>query len=211
MTRTKTKPMPTSTDDIAAECEVLAKRLSMVGEGTWMLGSWFGPDRVSGRTKKDTGIGDERIYAIGIVIEMAGDVGQSSVILMRAGRTYGAQSLTRHLIECEYLVASFAQDPEAAREWLNADKETRRTYWSPQKLRNRMPGMFRDTEYWTHSDTSHPTPWARAFLASHSPTTPVEDWWAELHLHLTRLALRSDEAVKALGIGQAAGVATEPA
>lgn len=195
------------TEDIAAECETLAKRLSFVGERATLVGSMFGPDRIAGRTKAGTGLGDERVYATGLVLEMAGDIGQAAVILMAAGRTYSAQSLARQLIECEYLVPYFAKDPEAAREWLNATGDDRRRYWSPQGLRTRMPGMFRDTEYWSHSDTSHPTPVARVYLAKHSKAMPVEVWWDELRMHLSRLALRADEAIQALGIKQVTGIA----
>jgi hypothetical protein len=186
------------TEDIAAECETLATRLTALGKQKSIVGWMFGSDRVKGRTTH--GIGDERVYATGLVVEMAGDIAESAVILMRAGHTYTAQSLTRTLIECEYLLAYFAQDPEVAREWLNADGPTRRTYWSPQKLRNRLPGMFRDTEYWSHSDSSHPTPFALHFLPGHSTAEPIEQWWEELRLHLRRLSERCDQVVRVLDL-----------
>lgn len=191
------------TEGVATECEKTAQRLSAIGKATWELGWLVGSDRVEGRSTH--GIGDERVYATGLVMEMAGDVAESAVLLMRAGRTYTAQSLTRNLIECEYLLAYFAEQPEAAREWLNADKKARKTYWSPKQLRERMPGMFREGEYPSHSDTSHPTAFALKFLASHATAAPVEAWWEELQLHLRRIAWRADTVVQVLGIEQVVG------
>jgi len=186
---------------VPEECDALARRLSELGVKVWSWGWMAGPDRIAERTKH--GIGDERVYSIGLVIEIAGDVAASAVELMRSGHTYTAQALTRNLIECEYLIAQFAQDPEVAREWLNADEKMLRTYWSPQRLRDRMPGLFRNTEYWSHSETSHPTPAALRFLASHKTAVPADIWWNELALHLRRLSERCDEAIDAVGVGPA--------
>ena len=186
------------TKKVAVECQETAHRLAKLGKDTWRLGWMFGPDRVEGRTAH--GVGDERVYAAGLVIEIAGDVAESAVMLMQTGHTYTAQALTRNLIECEYLLAYFAEKPEAAREWLNTDDDERRAYWTPQKLRNRMPGLFRDTEYWRHSNSSHPTPWALMFLTDHATAIPTKDDWKELQLHLRRVAERADNLVQVLGI-----------
>lgn len=173
-------------DQARASCERVTAELTEAGRRLWVRGSMFGRDRIAGRTR--FGYGDDRLVAGGLVVEIASDLAASAISAMDAGRTYSASALIRQIIECEYLILLFNRDVEAAREWLNADRETLLSYWSPAKMRKRSGGTFSDTEYWAHCDTGgHPTPNARALLSSHSMSFPIGDYWDELAMHLDRL------------------------
>lgn len=188
------------TRKIAVECEDTAHRLAKLGKDTWRYG-W----QVGSVSPTAHGIGDERIYAAGLVIEIAGDVAESAVMLTQTGHVYTAQALMRNLIECEYLLAYFAAKPDAARDWLRTDDATRRTQWTPQKLRNRMRGIFQDEEYWRHSNSSHPSPWGLFSLTDEATAVPTNANWKELQLHVRRVAERADDLVQVLGIEKAVG------
>jgi hypothetical protein len=184
--------------DVPAQCVALADKLVRAGQVMFVGGALFGPDRTAGVTKY--GYGDDRVAATALVIEVAADIAGSAVELMDRGRTYSAGALLRQLIECEYLVTLFGRDVQAAREWLNADENALRTYWSPAKMRARSRGAFRASEYRSHCQVGgHPSPKARVLLASHSMAVSPDHMWADLALHLDRLWGRIEEAAETLG------------
>lgn len=186
---------------VRAQCEALADQLARAGEVMFVGGALFGSDRAAGVTKYE--YGDDRVAASALVIEVAADLAASAVELMDRGRTYSSGALLRQVIECEYLVALFGQDVEAAREWLNADEDALRTYWSPAKMRARSGGTFRASEYQSHCQVGgHPSPKARALLSSHSIAVAPDHIWADLALHLGRLWARVEQLAERLGYGR---------
>lgn len=127
------------------------------------------------------------MVAAAIVIETVAELAEAAVDLLNHGRVYASSAMLRQIIECEYLLAAFALDVESAREWLNADEESLRRIFGPQRMRDRTDGRFRDTEYWAHCKRGgHPTPDARVLLSAHS-LVDRSDWWRELSMHLDRL------------------------
>jgi len=88
---------------------------------------------------------------------------------MRSGNEYSAAALLRQLVEFEYLFFVAYQDKSELEKWIGADGDTLRKQFTPQKMRKKSNGIFRDQEYWMHCDMGgHPNPKARAFLAGES-------------------------------------------
>lgn len=176
-------------------------QLQRAGQALYLTGSMFGPDRVEGRTDRVDGYGDERMVAAAIVIETVAELADAAVDLLDHGRVYAASAMLRQVIECEYLLTAFSRDGESAREWLNADGETLRRIFSPQRMRDKSGGQFRDTEYWAHCKRGgHPTPDARVLLSAHSLVDRAE-WWRELSMHLDRVWAAVESAAAALPFG----------
>jgi hypothetical protein len=148
-------------------------------------GMLFGPDRVAGRTQ--WGYGDERVVGLAVVAEIAAALAVDSVTLLRRDRRYGAATLMRQVIECEYLMWLFVHNDEEARHWLNADQRELRTIFAPHRIRELSGGRFDPDEYHEHCLLGgHPSPQARALLPMHALAAPGDVLWKDLTLHLSR-------------------------
>lgn len=186
-------------DDSIAEIEAIAARLARLGQVLFAHGAIIGPDRVKGKSRD--GYGDERIVALAVVVEISADLGASALALLSAGNAYSAAVLLRQIIEAEYLMWLFANDPEAARTWLNASK-----WWpefSPATIRGKSAGQFSSDEYHCHCEIGgHPTPNARDLLSNHSRGVDTSWLWQELEYHLTRLWEKVELAADRMGVGE---------
>lgn len=198
-------------EETRANTAVRVRQLREAGRALYAAGWMLGPDRVEGRTDRVDGYGDERMVAVAIVVEIAGEVAEAAVELLDAGRIYASSAVLRQVIECEYLLTVFSLDAESAREWLNADGETLRRIFTPQRMRDKSGGRFRDTEYWAHCKRGgHPTPDARVLLSAHT-LVPREEWWSELSMHLDRVWLAVESAAAALPFGAVVQAAVKDA
>ncbi|HVL53077.1 MAG TPA: hypothetical protein VM344_02340 [Vitreimonas sp.] len=197
-------------EEARANCAVRTGQLARAGRALYVTGWTFGPDRVEGRTDQTNGYGDERMVAAAIVVEIAAEAADGAVALLDQGRVYASSAILRQVLECEYLLTAFALDADWAREWLNADGETLRRIFSPQRMRDRSGGRFRDTEYWAHCKRGgHPTPEARALLTAHSQV-PMVEWWRELSMHLDRVWTAVEAAAEPLRFGAVLKEAVRP-
>jgi hypothetical protein len=179
---------------------LLTERLGHAGRLLWVGGSMIGPDRVSGSSKQ--GFGDERVVGLGIVAQIAGDLGSGSLEMLRLGNTYAAMALLRQLVEVDYLLWAFANDDEDARRWLNATDDDLWQVFRPHALRKRSGGTFRAEQYRLHCKLGgHPSPHARHLLADHSVRVEPSLILDDCALHLEQICERLDEAVDAVGYG----------
>lgn len=108
----------------------------------------------------------------------------------------------RQLVEVEYLVRLFRQDPTEAQSWLKASSAELRTAFTPSQMRKRAGG-FRHQEYRVHCESGgHPNPRAHTLLpgrhAKHHlpPLGTNEVFWVDLAQHL-RLVWRDVAALPA--------------
>ena len=152
-------------------CRRLAEELETLGEHLW-VSSWL---------RRDSG--DE---ATALVVQTAGALARSSVILLGRRQYYAAGSLMRQLIEVEYLLFEFGRDAATRDEWLREPAETRPRKFSPKALRKRANGAFSAKQYGTHCRMGgHPNPEARGLLPEHSAPYDVRVMlWEDLGGHL---------------------------
>jgi hypothetical protein len=157
-----------------AACKVCAAALARLGSGLW-VGGWI--------------LRDDPATGLALVVQMGGELAESSVELLEAGHHYAVAALVRQLVEVEYLVWAFGDDEQEAARWLHATPAEVRKLFSPTRMRKKAGGRFRDAEYWRHCDTGgHPNPAARHLLPDHSPTLSSNEWlWGDLAQHLDRL------------------------
>lgn len=174
-----------STNRIAV-CAVIAAALASMGRILWVGGTIIGPDRVT--KASPFGFGDNRTVGIATVAQIGGQLALGAINLLRAGNDYAASALLRQLVEVEYLAHAFAAEHDTAAAWLRADRQARRSFWSPQKMRNRAGGEFIDEHYWSHCELGgHPTTEGMPLLPDHSRTITSAFLWVDLAGHLARI------------------------
>jgi hypothetical protein len=161
-------------------CRVYAEALGRIGDSLWIGGAIFGPDRVEGRSP--FGFGDDDVVGLATVCQIGGELARGAVALFEAGNLYAAAALVRQLLEVGYLASAFAAGDGLAAEWMRADREERRRFWSPARLRRRSNGRHLSADYWDHCDRGgHPTAGAPSLLPDTTtrrmhfsgPTSPV--------------------------------------
>lgn len=148
-------------------CDAVAGGLAQVGLALWVSGAFIGGDRVSGESP--FGFGQDRAVGIATVAQIGGELARGAVGLLGGGNRYAASALLRQLVEIEYLAHAFAIGSETAEAWLRADRQKRRTFWSPKKVRDRASGEFPDEHYWSHCERGgHPTTEGMSLLHCHT-------------------------------------------
>jgi hypothetical protein len=168
-----------------AVCDSIAAALSRLGQLLWVSGYVIGPDRVEGTSP--WGFGDDRVVGVGVVAQIGGELASGAAALLKDGNRYGSAALTRQLLEVEYLAHAFAEDHEAARDWLRADRNERRSFWAPGALRKRAGDTFLPSDYWDHCDVGgHPSRSSTKLLPDHQGLA-AEGLWVDLAVHLVSL------------------------
>gem|GEM_PF-4306474 len=166
-----------------AVCEVIASALAQLGKLLWVSGYFVGQDRVSGESPFQ--FGDDGAVGIATVCQIGGELSAGAVALLKAGNQYAASALIRQLVEVEYLADAFAVEDEIAAQWLRADRDERRTFWSPGKLRDRANGRFLNTDYWHHCEVGgHPTTRGMGLLPDHHRLN-IAYLWVDMAGHLS--------------------------
>lgn len=165
-----------------AVCEAVAAALSHAGHLLWLAGYLLGPDRKSGASpfkfSNDSAVG------LATVAQIGGELARGAIQLLQGENLYAASALMRQLVEVEYLTKAFESENEVAAEWLRADREARRRFWSPRRLRDRTKGVFLPTDYWLHCDYGgHPTREGMSLLPDHEKMNSGY-LWIDLTGHL---------------------------
>lgn len=79
--------------------------------------------------------------------------------LLELDNYYPASALARQLVEFEYLLWAFADEPRSIGDWSASDREARELYWSPRAIYRRDGSEFRRSDYSRHCEQGgHPTP-----------------------------------------------------
>lgn len=180
-----------------AVCEAISEALDQIGRLLWVSGYLIGDDRVNGASP--FGLGTDGVVGLATVAQIGGQLSKGSVAMLRAGNLYAAETLVRQLVEVEYLAHAFAHNHPVSADWLRANRDVRRRFWSPAAVRRRADGAFPSADYWRHCDLGgHPTGDGRHLLPDHN-TINVAFLWADLACHLvsiwTAVRTAADEVV----------------
>lgn len=98
---------------------------------------------------------------------------------------YAANALIRQLVEVEYLAHAFATQSETATQWLRSNRQERRSFWSPGKLRDRSDSVFLAPDYWQHCERGgHPTTAGMMLLPGHAGASSAFIWTDTFAGHL---------------------------
>lgn len=153
-----------------ALCRALTDGFEQVGERLILGGHIIGPDRVDGTSP--FGNGDDSLVALGYLSRTAAALVGGASQMLDVGNRYAAGTLTRQLVEVEYLHWAFAEDHDEAAAWLRSNRDDRLKRWQPRHLRERSGGRFRGVDYAEHCEHGgHPTPGgARSLLRTDSGT-----------------------------------------
>jgi hypothetical protein len=177
-------------------CDALSAGLARLGQLLWLDGYIIGPDRLSGASSR---FGSEGMVGLAAVAQIGGQLATGAVQLLKAANNYGALALIRQLVEVEYLAAAFAAEHEIAKDWLRADREQRRSFWTPARLRERAEGRFLNTDYWDHCERGgHPTPRGMDLLPGHHGVAPAF-LWVDLAGHLSGIWRDTVQAATRIG------------
>jgi hypothetical protein len=170
----------------AALCEQIVGALQRLGHVLWIGGYFIGGDRVAGTSP--FGFGSDAVVGLATVVQIAGELGRGAVALLGEDNRYAASALLRQIVEIEYLAAAFAAGDQAAMEWLHADRDERRRFWTPAAVRRRSGDRFLASDYWQHCDRGgHPTRDGRMLLPDHEPSINAPLLWVELATHLSNV------------------------
>jgi hypothetical protein len=167
---------PAAHETRVAYCTLASEMLAVIGHRAWVVGS----------LQRDAGA-----QALGDVLQMAGELGEGTVLLLDADRKYAGAALVRQIVECEYLVWLFAAEPEEARNWRTGSPEAGGTSFAPGAMRKRSDGRFRAEEYASHCERGgHPREAGAFLLSGHNDSRQLAEgrWqWLDLAQHLERL------------------------
>ncbi len=131
-------------------------------------------------------LGEEHLEAVGLLLQLGGELAESCLELLAQERQYAASALLRQLVEVEYLAGEFVADRPLAVGWLGAP---------PDEVREQLdrglspaPEGFSPLEYAVHRDLSdHPTTQARQLLPGQADRLSAYVLSDDLSHHLARL------------------------
>jgi len=128
---------------------------------------------------------DDGQRGLSTVAQIAGELVNGAVAVMDAGHPYAGAALVRQLVEVEYLVAVFADDPEEPAKWITSSRSQLSRHYSPAKMRERAGGRFTASSYGHHcASGGHPSPDAWWHLpGSSAPVVGGLILWTDLAMH----------------------------
>jgi len=169
----------------------LGEALVDVGQQLHVTGNIIGPGRVDGSSKR--GNGDDETVAVGALLQVGGELTLGAVHLFAFGQNYAGAALVRQLVEVEYLMWAFAENPKDAKKWLDSTPAERQKFFRPVVLRRRSGGRFLDKDYGHHCEMGgHPVPRSMTLLGKADPAI-VQLLVVDILLHGWRTA---DSAVQ---------------
>ncbi len=128
-------------------------------------------------------LGDDAAAGVSVATRIGGALARGACDLLDAGNAYAAAALVRQLVEVEYLLWTFTDDPQDAVRWLSASRSQLDKHFTPKAMRERSNGVFRAEEYRRHCNTGgHPDPTGATFLLGWEQSVPA--LWADLGQHV---------------------------
>jgi hypothetical protein len=93
------------------------------------------------------------------VAVIAGSLGGGVVQLVHHNNLYPAWSLLRQIVETEFLLWKFANEPASIVMWSNSTKDERERDWKPSRIYRDLENEYRQKDYSRHCELGgHPTP-----------------------------------------------------
>jgi hypothetical protein len=96
------------------------------------------------------GMTEGRRRSLGMVGQMASELVDGAATLYEKEMWYAGAALVRQVVEIEYILFLFANDPAEADRWIAATPDEARRFFSPQAMRDRSRGRFDHAEYSAH-------------------------------------------------------------
>ncbi|MCJ0949448.1 hypothetical protein F6X56_02780 [Rhodococcus erythropolis] len=97
--------------------------------------------------------------AVANVAITAQQLAQGAGNLVELRNYYSAAALARQLVEFEYLMWAFDDDPGSIGDWVQSDRDAREARWGPKAIYARDGNHFRRSDYGRHCEQGgHPTP-----------------------------------------------------
>ncbi|MDV8071162.1 hypothetical protein R4P64_32100 [Rhodococcus sp. IEGM 1366] len=97
--------------------------------------------------------------AVANVAITAQQLAEGAANLVELRNYYAASALARQLVEFEYLMWAFDDEPGSIGDWAQSDREAREVRWSPRAIYSRDGNDFRRSDYGRHCEQGgHPTP-----------------------------------------------------
>ncbi len=101
----------------------------------------------------------DAIHAVGLLLQMAGELAFAAGRLLSNREHYAGAALLRQVVEIEYLTWGFKEKRRTATEWLESTHEERMNVFSPAQLRQTSKGRFLGKDYRDHCEQGgHPVP-----------------------------------------------------
>lgn len=112
----------------------------------------------------------QEIYAVGLLMQMAGELAFAAGRLLSGGEHYAGSALVRQIVEIEYLTWTFKEGHRSASKWLQSTHDERMKLFSPRELRKTSKGRFLSRDYQHHCEQGgHPVPLGSFLLGAQSP------------------------------------------
>jgi hypothetical protein len=112
----------------------------------------------------------DSIYAVGLLLQTAGELAVAAGRLLSDGEHYAGAALVRQVVEIEYLTWTFKEGHRSASKWLQSTHSERMNAFSPRELRKTSKGRFLNQDYQHHCEQGgHPVPRGSFLLAGASP------------------------------------------
>jgi hypothetical protein len=166
----------------------------LINIGDWLaIDSWLGGGKVTDTERREEfGEAFTAFRGVATVVCMAAELAEAAVIMAEKNRCYAVGAVIRQLIECEYLLTLFNEDPDHACRWVQSTPDEVRESFTPAKMR-KLTGAFSNEEYWDHCSTGgHPAPKGARLLEKLDPRRQSWPYSAaematDLGLHLQRI------------------------
>lgn len=101
----------------------------------------------------------DSVDAMGLLLQMAGELMLASANLLSNGELYAGAALLRQVTEIEYLTWAIKENYRSAENWLRSTYKERMSLFAPAQLRRTSKGRFLDKDYRDHCELGgHPTP-----------------------------------------------------
>lgn len=185
----------------AEQEEIVSRRKSVLEVTTRRFEEMAEILHISGYVRRD-----DAELGTALVLRIAASLSDGIYALSADSNAYAAAALLRQFVEVEYLLCLGYVDVGNIARWYTSDDKQRRVSFSPQAMRKRSHGIFRDQEYWMHCNVGgHPHPRARMLLPAYSPTvSPIASLLPDAVQHIRRAWTSTRLLLPNLASGQGA-------
>jgi hypothetical protein len=145
---------------IEAASDQSLQKLRVDALNTLMYAMHWSAVRLGALGDQRSGNSEASIFvAVANVAITAQQLAEGAANLVELRNYYSAAALARQLVEFEYLMWAFDDDPSSIGDWAQSDREARELRWSPRAIYGRDGNEFRRSDYGRHCEQGgHPTP-----------------------------------------------------
>jgi hypothetical protein len=146
------------------------------------------------------------VRGLALVVDMSAEMVRGTIDLYGSESWYAGTALVRQIVETEYLLTLFGQEPDSASAWLDASAKELRKWWNPAAIRERTGGSFLEREYWDHCERGgHPVPSAKPLLKNAPIAFDRRFCWIDFTVHAKRLFFAMKHCFRTFGFSARLG------